>query len=61
MPKTLIIGGSVAGFSVAAGLREAGYTGEITIIDPHHTALDRPPLSTEYLIDDDVDLALAPS
>lgn len=60
MPKTLIIGGSVAGFSVAAGLREAGYTGEVTIIDPHHTALDRPPLSTEYLIDDDVDLALAP-
>lgn len=60
MPNTVIIGGSVAGFSVAAGLRDADYTGAITIIDPHHTALDRPPLSTEYLIDDDVDLALAP-
>ncbi|HIW46563.1 MAG TPA: FAD-dependent oxidoreductase [Candidatus Yaniella excrementigallinarum] len=60
MPSTVIIGGSVAGFSVAAGLREAGYTGTVTIIDPHETALDRPPLSTEYLVDDDVDLALAP-
>lgn len=60
MSNTVIIGGSVAGFSVAAGLRDAGYTGAITIIDPHHTALDRPPLSTEYLMDDDVDLALAP-
>src|SRR5690625_803223 len=60
MRSTVIIGGSVAGFSVAAGLREAGYTGTVTIIDPHETALDRPPLSTEYLVDDDVDLALAP-
>src|SRR5690625_4964125 len=60
MPNTVIIGGSVAGFSVAAGLRDAAYTGAITMIDPHHTALDRPPLSTEYLTDDDVDLALAP-
>lgn len=60
MPKTVILGGSVAGFSVAAGLRDAGYAGEITIVDPHTTALDRPPLSTEYLVGDDVDLALAP-
>lgn len=60
MSNTLIIGGSVAGFSVASGLRNADYAGGITIIDPHHTALDRPPLSTEYLTDDDVDLALAP-
>ena len=60
MPKTVIIGGSVAGFSVAAGLRKAGYTGGVTIIDPHDTALDRPPLSTEYLIDAEVNLALAP-
>lgn len=60
MPDTIIIGGSVAGFSVAAGLREAGYTGEVTILDPHETALDRPPLSTEYLVGDEVDLALAP-
>lgn len=60
MPNTAIIGGSVAGFSVAAGLRDAGYTGTITIIDPHATALDRPPLSTEYLVGDDIDLALAP-
>src|SRR5699024_2891979 len=51
---------SVAGFSVAAGLRDAGYTGTISIIDPHETALDRPPMSTEYLVGDDVDLALAP-
>lgn len=59
MPNTVIIGGSVAGFSVAAELRDAGYTGAITIIDPHETALDRPPLSTDYLVGDDVDLALA--
>ncbi|GAA2032169.1 FAD-dependent oxidoreductase [Yaniella flava] len=50
----------MAGFSVAAGLRDAGYTGGVTIIDPHETALDRPPLSTEYLVGDDVELALAP-
>jgi len=60
MPNTVIIGGSVAGFSVAAGLRGADYDGAITIIDPHETAWDRPPLSTEYLVGDDVDLALAP-
>ena len=60
MPNTVIIGGSVAGFSVAAGLRDAGYAGTVTIIDPHETALDRPPLSTEYLVGDDVELALAP-
>lgn len=60
MPNTIIVGGSVAGFSVASGLRDAGYTGAVTIIDPHETALDRPPLSTEYLVGDDVDLALAP-
>lgn len=60
MPSTVIIGGSVAGFSVAAGLRDAGYSDEITILDPHETALDRPPLSTEYLVGDEVDLALAP-
>ena len=59
MSRIVILGGSVAGFSVASGLREAGFSGAITIIDPHHTALDRPPLSTEYLVDD-VDLALAP-
>ena len=59
MSNVVLVGGSVAGFSVAAGLREAGFPGAITIIDPHHTALDRPPLSTEYLTDD-VDLALAP-
>ena len=60
MPNTVIVGGSVAGFSVAAGLRDAGYTGAVTIIDPHETALDRPPLSTEYLTDGEVNLALAP-
>lgn len=62
MSHTIILGGSVAGFSVAAGLRDAGYTGQLTIVDPHETALDRPPLSTEYLVgNDDVELALAPS
>ena len=59
MARVVIAGGSVAGFSLAAGLREAGFSGAITIIDPHHTALDRPPLSTEYLVGD-VELALAP-
>lgn len=61
MPSTIIVGGSVAGFSVASGLREAGYTGRVTIIDPHDTALDRPPLSTDYLVDEAVDLSLAPA
>lgn len=60
MSHVVIVGGSVAGFSVAAALRDADFSGDITIIDPHHTALDRPPLSTEFLTDDDVDLALAP-
>jgi 3-phenylpropionate/trans-cinnamate dioxygenase ferredoxin reductase subunit len=48
--RFVIVGASLAGVSAAAGLREAGFDGEIALIDaesrmPYH----RPPLSKGYL------------
>lgn len=47
--STTIIGGGIGGFTVAKELREAGYEGSVTIIDPHGLPYDRPPLSKEIL------------
>ncbi|NIH71995.1 FAD-dependent oxidoreductase [Auritidibacter ignavus] len=44
-----IIGGSVAGFTAAHTLRERGYAGAITVIDPNPYPYDRPPVSGDYL------------
>jgi NADPH-dependent 2,4-dienoyl-CoA reductase/sulfur reductase-like enzyme len=45
-----IVGGSLAGLTVAESLRRLGYTGSITMIgeEPHHP-YDRPPLSKQVL------------
>ncbi|MCL0245210.1 FAD-dependent oxidoreductase [Corynebacterium sp. CCM 8835] len=44
-----VIGGGVGGFTVASELRNHGYTGPVTIIDPEGHPYDRPPLSKEML------------
>lgn len=50
MTSTTIVGGGIAGFTVANELRKSGYDGEITIIDPNGVPYDRPPLSKEFLV-----------
>ncbi|MFE7619620.1 NAD(P)/FAD-dependent oxidoreductase [Streptomyces sp. NPDC057496] len=51
--RVVIVGASVAGTRVATGLREAGYAGSITFVDPDPDApYDRPPLSKQILSGD---------
>ncbi|MEE2523641.1 FAD-dependent oxidoreductase [Pseudarthrobacter sp. J75] len=45
-----IVGGGMAGFTVAKELRSRGFTGGVTIIDPAGAPYDRPPLSKDYLL-----------
>lgn len=45
-----IIGGGVAGFTVAQELRSRGFDGEITMLEPQGLPYDRPPLSKDYLL-----------
>ncbi|MGY3680970.1 NAD(P)/FAD-dependent oxidoreductase [Streptomyces sp. TE33382] len=48
--RVVIVGASVGGSRVATGLREAGYTGSIALVDPDPDApYDRPPLSKQVL------------
>ncbi|MDO4761625.1 MAG: FAD-dependent oxidoreductase [Corynebacterium sp.] len=49
MTNTLIIGGGIAGFTLAKELRTLGHSGSIGIIDPEGLPYDRPPLSKEIL------------
>jgi 3-phenylpropionate/trans-cinnamate dioxygenase ferredoxin reductase subunit len=50
-PSFVIIGASLAGAKAAEGLREAGYTGAITLIgDEAEPPYERPPLSKQYLM-----------
>lgn len=44
-----VVGGGLAGFATAQELRNHGYDGTITIVDPEGIPYDRPPLSKEYL------------
>lgn len=46
----LIVGGGLAGFTVAQNLRMRGHAGSIHIIDPAGVPYDRPPLSKAYLL-----------
>ncbi len=48
----LIVGGGLAGFTVAQSLRTGGYPGKLGIIDPAGIPYDRPPLSKGYLLGD---------
>ncbi|WP_244328758.1 NAD(P)/FAD-dependent oxidoreductase [Streptomyces marokkonensis] len=51
--RVVVVGASVGGTRVAAALREAGHTGEITLVDPDPDApYDRPPLSKQILAGD---------
>ncbi|MFI7004497.1 NAD(P)/FAD-dependent oxidoreductase [Nocardia sp. NPDC050175] len=54
----VVVGASLAGFSLVHDLRERGYDGSITVVgDEIHPPYDRPPLSKEFL-HGDVDIAL---
>ncbi|MFJ7088501.1 NAD(P)/FAD-dependent oxidoreductase [Streptomyces griseus] len=51
--RVVIVGASVGGSRVAAGLRDAGYTGSLALVDPDPDApYDRPPLSKQVLAGD---------
>lgn len=60
--STTIIGGGIAGFTLASELRARGYEASITIIDPEGLPYDRPPLSKEVLdgSKSEADLLFAP-
>jgi NADPH-dependent 2,4-dienoyl-CoA reductase/sulfur reductase-like enzyme len=48
-----VVGGSLAGWSVASGLRAGGFDGRIVVIgDEPHRPYDRPPLSKAFLAGD---------
>lgn len=49
MTSVTIIGGGIAGYTAAAELRNRGFDGAVTIIDPLGYPYDRPPLSKEIL------------
>ncbi|WP_182379322.1 FAD-dependent oxidoreductase [Nocardioides sp. WS12] len=50
MQDVVAVGGGLAGFRFAQGLREAGYDGRVTIVsDEKHLPYDRPPLSKQLL------------
>ena len=60
--SVLIIGGGLSGFTTAKELRERGFAGMLSIIDPEGLPYDRPPLSKDYLAGskDATGIALAP-
>jgi 3-phenylpropionate/trans-cinnamate dioxygenase ferredoxin reductase component len=48
--RVTIIGGSLAGASAAFALRDAGFTGSVTLVgEERHRPYERPPLSKGYL------------
>lgn len=48
--RVVIVGAGLAGAKTAEALRDAGYTGAITLVgDERHLPYERPPLSKEYL------------
>lgn len=50
MSGVVIIGGSQAGVSLAANLREKGFAAPVTIIEAGpHLPYQRPPLSKDFL------------
>jgi 3-phenylpropionate/trans-cinnamate dioxygenase ferredoxin reductase subunit len=56
--SVVVVGASLAGFSLVRTLREHGHDGSITVVgDEQHAPYDRPPLSKEFLRED-VDIAL---
>ncbi|TFB75026.1 NAD(P)/FAD-dependent oxidoreductase [Cryobacterium glaciale] len=50
LQRVVVVGGSVAGARTCQALREAGFAGELVVIEPQlGDAYDRPPLSKAYL------------
>ncbi|GAB2489820.1 FAD-dependent oxidoreductase [Luteococcus sediminum] len=47
--RVAIVGGGLAGFTVAQELRKLGSDATITLVDPQGLPYDRPPLSKDYL------------
>jgi 3-phenylpropionate/trans-cinnamate dioxygenase ferredoxin reductase component len=48
--RVVVVGGSLAGARVAATLREAGFPGDVTVLDAEpHPPYDRYPLSKDFL------------
>lgn len=45
----MVVGGGAAGYAVAEGLQQNGYTGRLTIVCDETVPYDRPPLSKEVL------------
>ena len=57
--RVAIAGAGLAGLRTAAGLRERGFTGHITLIGAEALPpYDRPPLSKKVLTDDEIDPSL---
>lgn len=57
--RIVIVGGGIAGWTVATSLRAGAYDGEIVVIDREPVCYDRPPLSKTVLVDDAPLAALA--
>lgn len=49
--RVLIVGGGIAGWTVATSLREGGFDGTVAIVEHEPACYDRPPLSKAALID----------
>jgi NADPH-dependent 2,4-dienoyl-CoA reductase/sulfur reductase-like enzyme len=48
--RVVVVGAAVAGVAACAGLRAAGYAGEVVLVgDERHAPYDRPPLSKQVL------------
>lgn len=66
LAPVIVLGGGLASISFVGGLRSAGFQGGITVVaDEPEPAYDRPPLSKDFLRDDDaekirLDLSHAP-
>src|SRR6516164_6059643 len=57
--RVVIAGAGLAGLRTAAGLRERGFTGQITLIGAElRPPYDRPPLSKKVLTDEEIDPSL---
>lgn len=48
--SVIFVGGGFSTQSALKALRDGGYTGELTLVDPEGAPYDRPPLSKDYLL-----------
>ena len=47
--SVIVVGGGVGGFAAVQALRNRGYAGRLTLVNPEGIPYDRPPLSKGYL------------